>query len=484
MDKEKKVSDVSVRFAPSPTGYVHVGSLRTALYNYLFAKHHNGQFILRIEDTDQARYTEGAVENLLETLEWSGLKYDEGPEEDGGNGPYYQSKRLNIYHEFVEKLIEKKLAYPCFCSEERLEKMREKQVEKKLTPKYDGRCRNISDNESKNRQSNESHVIRLKVPEEGSTKVSDIVRGDVQFQNEMIEDQVLLKSDGFPTYHLANVVDDHFMGITHVIRGEEWLISTPKHVILYDYFGWSVPQFAHLPLLLNPDRSKLSKRQGDVAVEDYKQKGYLPEALLNFVALLGWNRGDDEEIFSIEELIRDFKLERVSKSGAVFNIEKLNWMNGIYIRKLSEEKYLEIALEKMKNNGIDTGNRNTNEQIALAVRNNLETFNDIIEKSELFLRDGPIQYSEKALEWIKLTTSKSVFKTMFSEIETLSEITLERFKTVMGNVQNKTGLKGKEIWMPVRSALTGLTEGPELPQVIQIFGKEKILELLKQAIGS
>lgn len=336
------MSNVRVRFAPSPTGFVHVGSLRTALYNYLFARHHGGKFVLRVEDTDRARYTEGAVENLLETLEWSGLSDDEGPENNGDFGPYYQSQRLNIYHEYIEKLISNNFAYPCFCSEERLAKIREEQIGKKLTPKYDGHCRHISGDELIKRRKSEDHVIRLKIPPEGITKVSDIIRGEVQFQNEMIDDQVLLKSDGFPTYHLANVVDDHLMGITHVIRGEEWLISTPKHIILYDYFGWPIPQFAHLPLLLNPDRSKLSKRQGDVAVEDYRKKGYLPEALLNFVALLGWNRGDDEEIFSLEELIADFSLERVNKSGAVFNIEKLNWMNGIYIRSFRKRNIFQL----------------------------------------------------------------------------------------------------------------------------------------------
>jgi len=478
------VSDIRVRFAPSPTGFVHVGSLRTALYNYLFAKHHDGKFVLRVEDTDRARYTEGAVENLLKTLKWSGLSYDEGPEIEGDFGPYFQSDRLNIYHDHVEKLISKNYAYPCFCSEERLEKMRDEQIRKKLTPKYDEHCRHIPEDELIKRRKSENHVIRLKVPSEGTTKVSDIIRGEVEFQNEMIDDQVLLKSDGFPTYHLANVVDDHLMEITHVIRGEEWLISTPKHILLYEYFGWTIPRFAHLPLLLNPDRSKLSKRQGDMAVEDYMKKGYLPEALLNFVALLGWNRGDDEEIFSLEDLIADFTLERVNKSGAVFNIEKLNWMNGNYIRKLPQEKYLAIALETMKNNSIDAGDKKTNEQIALAIRNSLETVNDIKERSKLFLSDGPIDYSESALEWIKTGSSKQVFKSMITEIEKIPEITLDNFKTVMNNVQKNTGLKGKEIWMPVRSALTGLTAGPELPQVIQIFGKVKILKLLEQAVGT
>jgi len=461
-----------------------VGSLRTALYNYLFTRHHDGKFILRIEDTDQARYTEGAVENLLETLNWCGLTFDEGPGHEGNSGPYFQSQRLNLYHEYVEKLITNNFAYPCFCSEERLDEVREEQIKNKRTPKYDGYCREIPETEALRRREEEIYVIRLKVPQEGITIVSDMIRGEVNFQNEMLDDQVLLKSDGFPTYHLANVIDDHFMGITHVIRGEEWLISTPKHILLYQYFNWPIPKFAHLPLLLNPDRSKLSKRQGDVAIEDYKIKGYLPEALLNFVALLGWNRGDDEEIFSINELIKDFSLERVNKSGAVFNIEKLNWMNGIYIRKLTEEKYLSLALEKMKSFGRDTGNKKTNETIALAFRNSIDTFNDLIEQSQIFFCDGPIVYSESALEWIKRTTSKTVFTAILSEIGNFPEITLDSFKLVMGNVQRQTGLKGKEIWMPVRSALTGVTEGPELPQVIQILGKDKILKLLEQAIRS
>ena len=476
------MSEVRVRFAPSPTGFVHLGSLRTALYNYLYARHHSGKFILRIEDTDQTRYTEGAVENLLATLEWAGISYDEGPGHEENSGPYFQSKRLNLYKEWVEKLIIGNFAYPCFCSEDRLEKLRKEQIGKKVTPKYDGYCRQIPVDVASQRRKDERHVVRLKIPQEGKTVVTDMIRGEVQFQNDMIDDQILLKSDGFPTYHLANVVDDHFMGITHVIRGEEWLISTTKHIILYNCFGWPIPQFAHLPLLLNPDRSKLSKRQGDVAVETYRMKGYLPEALLNFIALLGWNRGDDEEIFSLEELITDFKLEHVNKPGAIFNIEKLNWMNGVYIRKLTDEKYLSIALEQMKKNRLDAGNKEVNEKIALALRNSIETFSDLKEKSQIFFNDGPLNYSESALEWIKLNGSKKVFDLMLTEIENVPDITADTFRMVMGNVQKKSGLKGKEIWMPVRSALTGATEGPELQHVIQIFGKNKILKLLKHAI--
>ncbi|HHE54163.1 MAG TPA: glutamate--tRNA ligase, partial [Caldithrix abyssi] len=345
--------DVRVRFAPSPTGYVHVGSLRTALYNYLFARHNKGQFVLRIEDTDRNRYVPGAVENLLETLQWAGLDYDEGPEKGGPYGPYFQSERMEIYSQHVQILLEKDAAYPCFCSEERLSAMREEQAQKNLPIMYDGHCRNIPKEQALERMKNETHVIRLKVPRNGTTIVEDLIRGTVSFENNVIDDQILLKSDGYPTYHLANVVDDHLMKISHVIRGEEWLPSTPKHILLYQAFGWELPQFAHLPLLLNPDRTKLSKRQGDVAVEDYRAKGFLPQALVNFVALLGWNKGDDQEIFSLEELIEYFSLERVNKAGAVFDLKKLEWMNGHYIRNIDEQEYLKIGGEWLKKLGLD-----------------------------------------------------------------------------------------------------------------------------------
>jgi glutamyl-tRNA synthetase len=401
-----------VRFAPSPTGFVHVGSLRTALYNYLFAKNHGGTFILRIEDTDQTRKTEGAVENLLSTLTWAGLPYDEGPEIGGNYGPYYQSQRLDIYKKYINELVDARHAYFCFCSEERLQKMREEQQAKKLTPKYDGKCRNISFHDAKRKASESSYVVRMKIPLNGGTIIRDIIRGEVTVINDNLDDQILLKSDGYPTYHLANVVDDHLMKITHIIRGEEWLLSTPKHIILYKYLGWNVPEFAHLPLLLNPDRSKLSKRQGDVAVEDYKARGYLPQALINFVALLGWNKGDDQEIFTMEELIDSFTLERVSKAGAIFNIEKLNWMNSLYLRDIEEEKYLHLALNEMKKCGLDSGNEHRNKLIALAVRKNLITLGDLSKNTAMFFNEEIDFYSDEALTWIKKKDSKAIFKAL------------------------------------------------------------------------
>ena len=478
------MSSIRVRFAPSPTGFVHVGSLRTALYNYLFAKHHKGIFILRIEDTDQARYTKGAVENLLDTLNWSGLPYDEGPGKETKYGPYYQSQRTEIYKKYAEELIRDGNAYPCFCTADRLEQMRQDQIKLKMTPKYDGHCRQIPSAEAENRRKDKEYVIRLKIPEEGITSVPDLIRGKVDFQNDIIDDQIRRQSAGFPTYHLANVVEEHLMEISHVIRGEEWLISTPKHLLLYQYLGWDPPEFAHLPLLLNPNRSKLSKRQGDVAVEDYRNKGFLPEALVNFVALLGWNRGDDQEIFSLDELVADFSLERVSKSGAVFNQEKLKWMNGLYIREMPEEKYLECAREEMKKMGTDSGDNKKNNQIALAVRKSLETFGDLKEKARLFINVGDLDYGEDALPWIQPETSKQVFRALKKEIESVSAITLDNFKQIMGRVQTDTGIKGKDLWMPVRVSLTGLTEGPELPVVIEVLGKDRILKCLDQAINT
>ena len=334
---------VRVRFAPSPTGNVHVGSLRTALYNYLFAKQNDGTFVLRLEDTDRTRYQEGSVENLLNALYTTGVVPDEGlqlvdgkPVENGEYGPYIQSERLDIYKKYIQQLIDEGKAYYCFCSKERLTQLREEQKKAGETPRYDGHCRNLSPEEVQKRIANgDPYVIRLKLPENTDITFDDVVRGKITINTKEMDDQVLIKEDGFPTYHFAVVIDDHLMKITHVIRGEEWLPSTPKHVYLYQCFGWQPPTFVHLSNILNEDHKKLSKRQGDVAVGDFLAKGYLPEALVNFLALLGWSPEDDQEIFSLEELEKAFDIHRISNSGAVFDREKLNWMNGQYIKKAS-----------------------------------------------------------------------------------------------------------------------------------------------------
>ena len=473
--------EVRVRFAPSPTGFVHVGSLRTALYNYLFARHNNGKFILRIEDTDQDRLVEGAVDNLLNVLKWTGLDYDEGPEKEIDSACYYQSKRLEIYHKHIKILFDKGHAYACFCSNERLEQMRSEQIGRGEDPRYDGHCRSINPNEAKIRMQNDPYIIRMKIPSGEIVVVNDVVRGEVSFQTDILDDQVLIKSDGFPTYHFANVVDDHLMEISHVIRGEEWLPSTPKHVLLYKMFDWEIPKFAHLPLLLNADRSKLSKRQGDVAVEDYRDKGILPQALVNFVALLGWNKGDDQEIFSLSELCEHFTLERVTKAGAVFDINKLYWMNGHYIRQMDENEYLEMGIKWLTKLGLDSGEQEKNKLILLSVRNHLNRFDELVDVTSIFF-NNELNYTEDALEWIKKDESLQIFEKMQGRIKNYSELTLDNFKALMKDVQNETGIKGKDLWMPVRAAITGQITGPELPVVITVVGKERVETFLDQTI--
>ncbi|HES58801.1 MAG TPA: glutamate--tRNA ligase, partial [Caldithrix sp.] len=411
-----KSSEIRVRFAPSPTGFVHVGSLRTALYNYLFARHNNGKFILRIEDTDQDRFVEGAVDNLLNVLKWAGLDYDEGPQKENSSESYYQSERLPLYQKHIQILLDKGTAYPCFCSSERLEEMRSNQMARGEDARYDGRCRAIPAEEAKKRMKAEPHVLRMKIPAGETVIVDDIVRGKVSFQTDVLDDQVLIKSDGFPTYHFANVVDDHLMRISHVIRGEEWLPSTPKHILLYKMFDWDMPVFAHLPLLLNADRSKLSKRQGDVAVEDYRDKGILPQALVNFVALLGWNKGDDQEIFSLSELCEYFTLERVTKAGAVFDLDKLNWMNGQYIRQISEDEYIELGGNWLTKLDLDSGDYQKNKLILLSIRNHLNRFDELTEAASIFFKDQ-LNYSEDALEWIKKEESILVLEKMQSRLK-------------------------------------------------------------------
>jgi glutamyl-tRNA synthetase len=354
---------VRTRFAPSPTGYLHIGGLRTALYSYLYAKQQGGTFVLRIEDTDQTRYVEGAVEKLIKVMDGIGLTADEGPvisdkpagiykdprysllTEKGDKGPYIQSERHELYTKYARELLDKGHAYHCFCTPEDLDQMRAEQTAAKLAPMYDRRCLKLTPDEvAAKLASGVSHVIRLKIPRDRKIEFKDHVRGRVSFMGNQIDDQVLIKSDGLPTYHLANVVDDHLMEITHVLRAEEWLASTPKHIIMYEALGWPIPEFAHLPLILNADKTKLSKRQNDVSVESYLEKGYSPDALLNFVVLMGWNpgKGSEQEIFSLEEMIKAFSLEGINKSGAVFNLEKLDWFNTLwqkirFFQKLDQE---------------------------------------------------------------------------------------------------------------------------------------------------
>jgi glutamyl-tRNA synthetase len=460
---------VVTRFAPSPTGYVHVGSQRTALYNYIFARQQGGKFILRVEDTDQNRYVEGAVENLLNSLEKLNVIFDAGPGKEDEKGPYFQSQRRDIYEREVQRLMDSGHAYRCFCTSERLDALRKEQMEQQVPTGYDGKCRHLSQEESDERAKQEPFVIRLKTPDEGLCEFKDIVRGNVTIAWSQVDDQVLVKSDGFPTYHLANVVDDHYMEVTHVIRGEEWLPSVPKHLFLYECFGWDAPQMAHLPLLLNADRSKLSKRQGDVAVEDYLNKGYTPDALNNFLALLGWNPGGKNEIYSMEELIEAFDINKITKAGAVFDVKKLDWMNGQYLKNMPNDKYLKEARQWL---GDAVVNENKLDTALMAVKTSLTTWRDIPAKMAVFTED-PTEPDAGAKAMLETDSTRLVFKAYVDKVSKLDELTVEAFKSVMKEVQTDTGVKGKNLWMPVRIGLTGEMHGPELGYIVEYLGKEE-----------
>jgi len=475
---------VRVRFAPSPTGYLHVGGLRTALFNYLFAKSNNGKFILRIEDTDQNRFVEGALGNLILTLKRMGLQYDEGVDVGGDCGPYVQSERKDLYIKAANELLEKGKAYYCFCSSERLEEVRQKQIAEKRPPMYDRHCREMDPLEvSEKLNKGTPHVIRMKVPLFGDVIFSDMIRGEVSFTCKILDDQVLVKSDGFPTYHLANVVDDHYMKISHIIRGEEWLPSTPKHVLLYQAFNWEIPQIAHLPLLLNPDRTKLSKRQGDVAVEDYLKKGYLPEAINNFVAFLGWNPGNEQETFTLQELVEAFSISRVQKAGAIFDVNKLNWMNAHYLKNLSDEEITNMCIPYIKEKGFDVSDYNRLVKIVVAVRTHLNYLAEVTDYINIFFEDSISFENDEVKQIIEKETSQKIYSALLEIMRSVETVNKENFKELMTKVQEKTGIKKKEIFKPVRVAITGKTQGPEMPLVVDVFGKEicinRIQKLLK-----
>jgi glutamyl-tRNA synthetase len=473
-----------VRFAPSPTGYLHVGGLRTALYNFLFAKRNKGKFILRIEDTDRNRYVPGAVENLISTLSWAGIDYDEGPNNGGEYGPYLQSERLDIYSKHADLLIKNKKAYYCFCTPERLTSLREEQQKQNKQSMYDKHCLHLSEEEIKrNLLEVLPYVIRLNVEPGKKIKFNDHIREEVEFSSDVVDDQVLIKTDKYPTYHLANVVDDHLMRITHVIRGEEWLSSTPKHVILYYAFGWEIPIFAHLPLLLNADRSKLSKRQGDVAVEDYKKKGYLKEALVNFVALLGWTAGDDKEYYDIEELISNFSLDRVNKSGAIFNLDKLNWLNEEHLRKKTDTELLQMLLSELKDSQY-SGQEYSDEYLINVIgvmKERVSFIKEIFEKGFYFFEE-PTTYEETGVKKRWNNQSAKILKQYKAKIEPIISPTREDYENVLKDTATQFNTGNGSVIHPLRLAVSGVTGGPGIFDILFIIGKEKTLSRIKTII--
>ncbi len=459
------MTDVRFRLAPSPTGFLHLGNLRTALFGYLLAKSMKGKYILRIEDTDQKREVTGAIDSLIDILKWVGITFDEGPFGSaqgrpyiGDYGPYIQSQRLDIYKKYTDELLAKGGAYRCFCSAERLTKMREEQAARHKPPRYDRTCRNLSREEVEARvANNESFVIRQSLPLSGEIKVVDELRGEIIFQVADLEDQVLIKSDGVPTYQFASVVDDYLMRISHVTRGEEWLPSFPKNILLYQAFGWTPPKFIHLPLILNKGGGKLSKRQGDVFVEDYKKRGYLPEALINFCALLGWHPKNDKEIFSLKELEKEFNIDGLGASPAIFDQDKLDYLNGYYIRQMTKEKFAELAKPYLP-----TGNFNTVlvSGALSSTQSRIKYFSEIPTLIKPWF--GPEDYGVELLIWKDLTKEqvKVNLLELKDKIDNLPDFT--KIETEILNWLKKSGKKNGDYLWPMRVALTGLkdSEGP------------------------
>ena len=468
-----------LRFAPSPTGFLHVGNLRTALFGYLLAKSLDGNFILRIEDTDQKREVEGAVESLLKITKWIGINFDEGPMIGGDYGPYVQTERLAIYNDFSEKLINEGKAYRCFCSSERLEAMRLNQQAEKLAPRYDRACRNLSLEESNIRAlAGEAFVIRQKMPLEGEVKVHDELRGDIIFKAEDLDDQVLIKSDGVPTYQFASVVDDHMMEITHVSRGEEWIPSFPKNILLYEAFGWQAPKFYHLPLILNKGGGKLSKRQGDVFVEDYRAKGYLAEAITNFCVLLGWHPKSDQEFFTLRELEKEFSAKGMGISPAIFDLEKLDFFNGYYIRQKSDVELLELCREYLPKNE----DENFLLGIVSLIKDRLKKLSDASELSAFFF-ELP-NYEAGLLAWKSLTVEESInnLKEIKELIKNNSIIwTKENLEELIFSWLKENNKKNGDYLWPLRVSLSGEKNSPSPFEIAAVLGREESLVRIEKS---
>lgn len=480
---------VRVRYAPSPTGFPHVGNIRTALFNWLFARHEGGKFIVRIEDTDIARTVPGSVESILNSLRWLSLDWDEGPEVGGPLGPYFQSQRLEIYQDVAERLVKEGHAYYCFCTSDRLEALRAEQAKQKLPSGYDRHCRFLNTDEiTKKMKEIARPVVRFKTPLEGQTRFQDLLRGEVIFENNTLDDYVLLKSDGYPTYQMANVIDDHLMQISHVLRGDEWLSSTPRHILLYQALGYDLPVFAHLPLILGPDRSKLSKRHGAATLTEYRDMGYLPETMFNFLALLGWSLDEKTELFTREELIKHFSLERISRNAAIFNKEKLDWMNGTYIRSLPVEDltgrvlpFMEKYLAPEIKRPLDI---NYVRQIVPLIRERIITLKDAASYADFFFLDK-LEYDSAMFTGKKMTEETALkalqgAKEKLSSLENFSHDSLEE---TLRSLADELGLKTGQLFNPLRVATTAREAAPPLFETMAVLGKERCLNRINAALA-
>ena len=478
------MSTVKTRFAPSPTGRMHVGNLRTALYAYLIAKHEGGKFMLRIEDTDQERFMEGALDIIYRTLAKTGLVHDEGPDKDGGVGPYVQSERQaqGLYMKYAKKLIEQGDAYYCFCDKERLESLKTEVAGKEITV-YDKHCLHLSKEEIEaNLAAGKPYVIRINMPTEGTTTFHDELYGDITVENNELDDMILIKSDGYPTYNFANVIDDHLMGITHVVRGNEYLSSAPKYNRLYEAFGWEIPKYIHCPLITNEDHQKLSKRCGHSSYEDLLDQGFLTEAIVNFVALLGWSPSSDNEIFSLEELVKEFDYHRISKSPAVFDMVKLRWMNGEYMKKMDDDKFYEMALPYLKE--VITRDLDFH-KIAAMVKTRIEVFPDIKDQVDFFEKVPEYETSMYVHKKMKTNeeTSLQVLREVQPLLEAQEDFSNDALFEMLSAYAQEHGYKVGYVMWPIRTALSGKQMTPAgATEILEVLGKEESLVRIQVAI--
>lgn len=481
------MSEVRVRFAPSPTGYLHIGGARTALFNWLFARKMGGKLILRIEDTDVARLKEDSVSQILTSLKWLGINWDEGPEVGGDYGPYYQSERFDIYRKYCQQLVDEGKAYYCFCTPEELEAQREKQRQAKQPFRYARTCRDLTPEEVKARiDAGASYSVRLKIPAEGSVVVHDIIHGDVTFNMDQYDDFVIMKSNGIPTYNFAVVIDDHLMGMTHVMRAEEHLSNTPKQLLVYQAFGWEPPKFGHMSMILAPDRSKLSKRHGATSVEEFRSQGYVAEAIVNYLTLLGWGPGDEREIFSLQETVELFELEQMSKKAAVYDTKKLTWMNGQYLSELPLEKILpEVKPFFIKDGYVDEAWFAENEayfaKLVDTVRVRVKTLQEIADASDYFFKDVE-SYDEKGVAKHFKPEAVALLEECIAAVEADDVYSLETTEAAYNKIAADNNLALGKVIHPTRLALTGRTVSPGMFDVMVLLGKEKTLARLHKAV--
>ncbi|UOD35853.1 glutamate--tRNA ligase [Deferribacteraceae bacterium V6Fe1] len=472
---------VRVRFAPSPTGHIHVGNVRTALFNYLFAKNQKGVFVLRIEDTDLER---SSVENeniIYEDLNWLGLNWDEGPNKGGDYAPYKQTERVDIYKKYIDELLEKGAAYYCFCSKEELDKEREKNLSEGKNPIYSGKCRNITLEEARKRiAGGEKAAVRFKV-EEIEVKVKDILKGEIDFPTSMFGDFIIVRPDGVPVYNFVVVIDDALMRITHVIRGDDHLNNTPKQMLIYKALGFSIPEFAHIPMILGPDHSKLSKRHGDTSVNQFRENGYLSDAFFNYLALLGWSHPEEKEILTKEELIDAFSLNRISKSAAVFDFDKLKWMNGVYIREKSRDELFDLAKPFITVAGSNDFDEEWLKDVVYSVKDKIATLREVDEQIKIYFEQS--LPDEESLELLNLETSPHVLQSYLNEIEGLGNLTADKYKDITKKIQKDTGAKGKALFMVLRIGLTGQRTGPDMDKIATLLPVPEQVRRIEHILG-